>query len=94
MGDLAVGSTGTQLDDLVDKWFLGMDHPAADAEEATTNTPYSYQSFAGNPLFGPGGPTHLDEYQQDLGDCYLISSLGMDCRCQAVVHREHVHRQR
>jgi hypothetical protein len=70
LGNLAVGSTATHLTELVDKWFLGMDHPAL------TSRSYTYQSFAGDPLFSSGGPTIYDEDQQDLGDCYLISALG------------------
>ncbi|MGL1400024.1 hypothetical protein ACSTI4_23805, partial [Vibrio parahaemolyticus] len=29
LGNLRAGSTGAQLEKLVDKWFLGTDHPAA-----------------------------------------------------------------
>ena len=75
LGNLAAGSTATQLTELMDKWFLGTDHPAANAN-TVGNTPYAYASFAGDPLFAKGGPTIQDEHQQDLGDCYLISSLG------------------
>jgi hypothetical protein len=70
LGNLAVGSTATHLTELVDKWFLGMDHPAL------TSRSYTYQSFAGDPLFNNGGPTIYDEGQGYLGDCYLISALG------------------
>ena len=32
LGNLGVGSSATQLQDLVDKWFLGMDHPTIDMQ--------------------------------------------------------------
>ena len=56
-----------ELDDLIDKWFLGSDLPATGG--------YSYSAVTG-PLFGSSGPSVLDEYQGEVGDCYLISSLG------------------
>ncbi len=65
LGNLAVGSSSTQLTELIDKWFLGTDHPAL------CNTSLVYRSTAGS-LF-PHTPSHLDEYQGELGDCYLIS---------------------
>ena len=68
LGNLAVGSSSAQLTELIDKWFLGTDHPAL------CNTSLVYKSTAGS-LF-PRTPSHLDEYQGGLGDCYLISALG------------------
>jgi hypothetical protein len=73
LGNLAVGSPASQLDDLVDKWFLGTDLPLANGPGGTGS--FGYQSYAGNPLFGPNGPAYTDAEQGDLGDCYLISSL-------------------
>ena len=54
LGNLAVGSSATQLDDLIDKWFLGSDLPATGG--------YGYSAVTG-PLFGSSGPSHLDEDQ-------------------------------
>jgi hypothetical protein len=68
LGNLAVGSSATQLNNLVDKWFLGADHPAL------CNSSVVYKSTAGS-LF-PQTPSHADEYQGQLGDCYFISALG------------------
>src|SRR5271157_3581361 len=65
LGNLTAGSSATTLHLLVDKWFLGTDHPA---------TTYAYQSFAGS-LF-VNNPTYTDMQQGNLGDCYLIASLG------------------
>ena len=68
LGNLAVGSSATQLNDLIGKWFLGTDHPTL------CNTSLVYRSAAGS-LF-PHTPSHTDEYQGELGDCYFISALG------------------
>ena len=68
LGDLAVGTTAAQLNMLVDKWFLGADHPTL------CNTSLVYNSVAGS-LF-PYAPSHTDEFQGSLGDCYFISALG------------------
>ena len=68
LGNLAAGSSAAQLNKLVDKWFLGADHPTL------CNSSVVYRSTAGS-LF-PHAPSHLDEYQGQLGDCYFISALG------------------
>ena len=65
LGNLAVGSSPTQLEELVDKWFLGTDHPAAGS---------AYQLATG-PLFGPTGPQYTDIHQGGLDDCYLMAGL-------------------
>jgi len=67
LGNLAAGSTAAQLDKLVSKWFLGTDHPASGG--------YSYSTVTGS-LFPTGGPSHVEERQGNVGDCYLICSLG------------------
>jgi hypothetical protein len=68
LGNLAVGSTSTQLLDLTDKWFLGTDLPATGG--------YSYDSTTAGTLFSAAGPSTNDEHQGELGDCYFISALG------------------
>jgi hypothetical protein len=35
----------------------------------------SYQSFAGDPLFSPAGPSPNDVVQGDSGDCYFVATL-------------------
>jgi hypothetical protein len=67
LGNLFSGSSGSQLDKLVHKWFLGSDHPTA--MSGTT-----YQKAAGS-LF-PHDPTYTDVHQGALGDCYYLASLG------------------
>ena len=68
LGNLAVGSSAAQLNDLINKWFLGTDLPAL------CDSSLVYTSAAGS-LF-PHTPSHADEYQGELGDCYFISALG------------------
>jgi hypothetical protein len=72
LGNLAAGSPAIVLNDLIGKWFLGTDLPLADA--GTNGVPYGYALASGS-LF-VGSPSHQDEAQGYLGDCYLISSLG------------------
>jgi hypothetical protein len=52
------------LEKLIDKWFLGTDHPA---------TSYTYQTAAGA-LF-QNGVSYTDVVQGNLGDCYFMASL-------------------
>jgi Carboxypeptidase Taq (M32) metallopeptidase len=67
-GNLAVGSSATQLSELIGKWFLGTDLPSS------TVTMSGYPSFsisysAGSaPLFGSNGPNISDINQGYLGD--------------------------
>lgn len=68
LGNLAAGSSATQLNDLVAKWFLGADEPVL------SDPSFVYKTAAGS-LF-PHTPNHSDEFQGELGDCYFISSLG------------------
>jgi hypothetical protein len=68
LGNLAAGSSSVQLNDLIGKWFLGTDEPAL------TDPSLVYKTASGS-LF-PTTPSHLNEFQGQLGDCYFISSLG------------------
>jgi Calpain family cysteine protease len=67
LGNLAVGSSALQLQDLVNKWFLGLDYPVAVA-----GTTYAY---AAGTLFGSSGPLYTDVVQGDVGDCYFCAAL-------------------
>jgi hypothetical protein len=69
LGNLTGGASSSQLVKLVDKWFLGEDHPAL-----TAGYGLSYQTAAGS-LF-PHAPTYADVHQGIIGDCYLLASLG------------------
>jgi hypothetical protein len=68
LGNLVAGSPAAKLDMLVDKWFLGADHPAV------TDSSFVYQQTSGW-LFRRT-PSHYDERQGQIGDCYFISTLG------------------
>jgi hypothetical protein len=67
LGNLVAGDSGVKLGKLTDKWFYGTDLPDAGA--------YSYATASGT-LYAAAGPSHLDEKQGAVGDCYLISALG------------------
>jgi len=64
LGNLAVGSSAAQLELLVDKWFLGTDHPVASS---------AYQP-ATQPLF-LNGAAYTDIRQGGVPDCYIMASL-------------------
>ena len=67
-GNLAAGASATQLNNLVEKWFLGSDLPTL------TSSSLSYQVVSGS-LFN-GTPSRDNMKQGQLGDCYFIASLG------------------
>jgi hypothetical protein len=56
------------LQDLVNKWFLGLDHPAIASG-------LHYVVAAGT-LFGSGGPSYTDIVQGHAEDCYFLAALG------------------
>ena len=71
LGNLVAGSSQTQLDDLIGKWFLGTDLPGPIFENSTVG---DYVSDT-NPLFNTTGvPSVSDVNQGYLGDCYLLAS--------------------
>lgn len=67
LGNLHAGSSGLQMERLIDKWFLGTDHPAATSD-------LHYTRAAGT-LFG-SGPSVTDVRQGAPGDGYLMAGLG------------------
>jgi hypothetical protein len=75
LGNLAVGSSATQLSELNDKWFLGTDLPSSTVTMSgypSFSVSYSADSAA---LFGANGPSMNDINQGYLGDCYFLSSI-------------------
>ena len=72
-GELSVHSTGAEITDLVNKWFLGLDHPALTPGKQNEAT---YAEASGT-LYGTDNqPVPTDIEQGDVGDCYFLSSLG------------------
>lgn len=71
LGNLSAGSSGTRLQNLVNKWFLGMDHPEAKNDAGTTT--YQYKLAQGQ-LY-QNGIAPLDIDQGAVGDCYFMSTL-------------------
>jgi hypothetical protein len=65
LGNLTAGSSSAQMENLVNKWFLGLDRPTAGG---------TYRQVAGQ-LF-VSGASYTDIHQGNLGDCYFMSSLG------------------
>jgi hypothetical protein len=68
-GQLQTGATGATLEELIDKWFLGQDHPDLATSGAT-----QYKAVKGT-LFGPTGPQGTDVQQGWVADCYFMSPL-------------------
>jgi hypothetical protein len=65
LGNLAAGSLSTHMDNLINKWFLGLDRPTAGG---------AYRQMAGT-LF-VNGAAYGDVKQGSIGDCYFMASLG------------------
>jgi hypothetical protein len=74
LGNLAAGSSNLILNTLINKWFYGSDHPTIDANVPSGQT-YTYRSATGT-LYA-GAPTHNNEFQGMLGDCYFIATIGV-----------------
>lgn len=71
LGNLSTDSSDQQLELLVDKWFLGEDHPLATDPSGNAFT-YTY---ANGSLFN-GTPQYTDIAQGEVGDCYFLAGLG------------------
>jgi hypothetical protein len=71
LGNLQVGSTGTHLNNLVSKWFLGTDRPTAVDSRGRI---YSYAAANGS-LF-VNGAAYSDVKQGGVADCYFLAALG------------------
>ena len=77
LGNLTYLTTGANYTKLIDKWFYGSDRPVIDANVPAGQT-FSYTLTSGS-LFNAatgGIPSHADEFQGGLGDCYFITALG------------------
>ncbi len=75
LGNVVPGASAVQMNDLVQKWFYGADHPQTDIDW-TTGQPFQYALASGS-LFGPSGvPSYNDVAQGDAADCYFLAALG------------------
>jgi hypothetical protein len=70
-GNLYAGSTATQMENLVGKWFLGNDRP--DVTRGIFSYAYVYEYVSGS-LF-QNGISADDVQQRNLGDCYYLATL-------------------
>jgi Calpain family cysteine protease len=70
LGNLTANASATQLNNLVNKWFLGADRPVA----TYGATSFTYTVSAGT-LFGANGPQYSDVKQGLVGDCYFVGTL-------------------
>lgn len=64
LGNLVAGASATQLNNLVNKWFLGLDRPTSS---------YAYSPASGQLFID--GPSYQDIKQGVLNDCGLLASL-------------------
>ena len=69
LGDLVAGDSAEHLEKLVDKWFLGLDHP----NSTVNNVTYVYAEAKAS-LF-PYAPVYTDVRQGYVGDCYFMSGV-------------------
>jgi hypothetical protein len=76
VGNLRANVPNVNLARLTEKWFGGGERPSANLySENGTSTGLAY-AFANGPLFRSSGASLLDIDQGNLGDCYLLASLG------------------
>jgi len=78
LGNLAAGTTSTQLNELIGKWFLGADLPdptgSSDSSQPTINP--TYQDYGTTKLFGLSGSPQIPDVAQGYdGDCELCSGM-------------------
>lgn len=71
LGNLAAGNVALKLEKLVNKWFLGLDHPVAASNSV-------YVRVDGS-LFGDA-IRYEDVRQGQVGDCYFLAALGAIAR--------------
>ncbi|MBU6230430.1 MAG: pre-peptidase C-terminal domain-containing protein [Cyanobacteria bacterium REEB459] len=67
IGNLSAGSSATQMESLIGKWFLGINRPTL------TSSSYTYQ-YANGSLFQNGAGVN-DIVQGAVGDCYYLATL-------------------
>ncbi len=74
LGNVAAGTTATQLSELIGKWFLGTDMPAIGSQPSYIANPHYVTCTT--PLYGSSGAPSMNDINQGyLGDCYFLASL-------------------
>ncbi len=78
LGNLTVGTSTQQLNELIGKWFLGTDLPdptaSSDSTQPTVNP--TYTSYSAYKLFGISGVAQVADVAQGYdGDCELCSGM-------------------
>jgi len=71
LGNLFAGSSATQMERLIGKWFLGTDLPTAFSYNLSTK--YNYRTVSGS-LF-QNGVSYQDVRQGNIGNCYFVNAL-------------------
>ena len=83
LGNLGINSPSSQLQELVNKWFLGVNYPTStygtgSGGSAPNATP-SYSLVSNVPLFAAGESSSAVDYwavqQGRIGDCWVLASL-------------------
>jgi hypothetical protein len=78
LGNLEVGSTSSQLSELIGKWLLGTDMPDLTLPTGSAYSPPTYTAVAG-PLYGSTGAASVEDICQGAdGDCELLSGFADD----------------
>ncbi len=76
LGNLYAGSSATQMEKLIGKWFMGSDRPSTTVGSGSTALSLTYGLASGS-LFGNDGKfSYQDISQGSLGDCYFLAALG------------------
>jgi hypothetical protein len=78
LGNLAAGTTATQLGELIGKWFLGTDLPDATGSSDSTQPTLkpTYSDYSKYVLFGTSGAPQVSDVAQGYdGDCELCSGM-------------------
>jgi hypothetical protein len=75
LGNLKVGSSASQLQELTNKWFLGMDHPLDPDVPTWWGGTFSYLPASGTLFGSSAAPQYTDVMQGGEGDCWFMASL-------------------
>lgn len=79
VGGSALGATSSaaQVDDLIDRWFLGTDEPSTNVARVGGARLASTYQTSPLPLYGAANaPLYTDVNQGNTGDCYFMAAIG------------------